>query len=44
MVCLRSQILLEIYLEKWKLNEYVNIDYMFSECDKMKNKPSWYKE
>ena len=31
-------------LEKWKLNEYVNIDYMFSECDKMKNKPSWYKE
>ena len=31
-------------LEKWKLNEYVNIDYMFSECDRMKNKPSWYKE
>ena len=31
-------------LEKWKLNEYANIDYIFSECDKMKNKPSWYKE
>ena len=31
-------------LENWKLNKYANIDYIFNGCDKMKNKPSWYKK